>query len=279
MSLKPGSQVAESYSEVSKDRQSRSASAQLGYIQNQLLPNDGSEDGNRTADGVGQMAVVNGDGYSLCSPPRTENEVRERLCFVWGEFLDFWVFETCVIPFFSLVPVCSCSWSSTSSRRRSDGWGSCSTRGTCTSGSWSWRLRTWKTLTTPFKTGLMRRCPLLTPAPPHPPHSYRGPDTPAGVNSLPLFFRFHLSLSLLSFCSFHAAHISFLYIHVNTPYPLICTCCTTMQVYCTFFLVLAFLKYILAIEERREWWGLPWLNVWSLFVELLKVRRRQPVGL
>lgn len=101
MSLKPGSQVAESYSEVSKDRQSRSASAQLGYIQNQLLPDDGSEDGNRTAVGVGQTAVVNGDGYSLCSPPRTENEVRERLCFVWKEFfLFFWVFETRAIPLF-----------------------------------------------------------------------------------------------------------------------------------------------------------------------------------
>lgn len=75
MSLKPGSQVAESYPEVNKERQSRSASAQLGYIQNQLQTNDGSEDGNRTADGVNQMAVVNGDGYLLCSPPRTENEV------------------------------------------------------------------------------------------------------------------------------------------------------------------------------------------------------------
>lgn len=75
MSLKPGSQVAESYPEVNKERQSRSASAQLGYIQNQLQTNDGSEDGNRTADGMNQMAVVNGDGYLLCSPPRTENEV------------------------------------------------------------------------------------------------------------------------------------------------------------------------------------------------------------
>lgn len=75
MSLKPGSQVAELYSEVNKERQSRSASAQLGYIQNQLRTDDGSEDGNRTADGVSQMAVVNGDGYLLCSPPRTENEV------------------------------------------------------------------------------------------------------------------------------------------------------------------------------------------------------------
>lgn len=75
MSLKPGSQVPESYLEATKERQSRSASAQLGYIQNQLRSNDGSEDANRTADGEGQMAVVNGDGYSLCSPPRTENEV------------------------------------------------------------------------------------------------------------------------------------------------------------------------------------------------------------
>ena len=75
MSLKPGSQVAESYSDVNKERQSRSASAQLGYIQNQLRTNDASEDGNRATDGLSQMTVVNGDGYSLCSPPRTENEV------------------------------------------------------------------------------------------------------------------------------------------------------------------------------------------------------------
>lgn len=77
MSLKPGSQVAESYSEVSKERQSRSVSAQLGYIQNQVPTNDGSEDGNRMEDGLSQMAVVNGEGYSLCSPPRTENEVAD----------------------------------------------------------------------------------------------------------------------------------------------------------------------------------------------------------
>lgn len=104
MSLKPGSQVAESYSEMNKERQSRSASAQLGYIQNQLRTNDGSEDGNRTVDGMSQMAVVNGDGYSLCSPPRTENEVRDssgpsgRIPLLLG--LNLVVF---------FVSVCSCS--------------------------------------------------------------------------------------------------------------------------------------------------------------------------
>lgn len=151
MSLKPGSQVA-SYSETNKAMgnlldghrgQSR------GYIQEQ--PQSGG--GNLTADDADRTAVVNGDGYSLCSPPKTENEVPERLGIVWkGSFLCFWVSflcDVCVCVF----SVCSCSWSSTSSRRRSDGWGSCSTRGTCTSGSWSWRLRTWKTLTTHFKAG------------------------------------------------------------------------------------------------------------------------------
>lgn len=39
----------------------------------------------------------------------------------------------------------SCVWSSTSSRRRSDGCGSFSTRETYASHSWSWRWRTWKT--------------------------------------------------------------------------------------------------------------------------------------
>lgn len=213
MSLKPGSQVAESYSE-NKERQSRSASAQLGYIQNQLRTNDGFEDGNRTVDGVSQMAVVNGDGYSLCSPPRTENEVRDGSGCLEG-FLCFWVWILC---FF--VSVCSCSWSSTSSRRRSDGWGSCSTRGTCTSGSWSWRLRTWKTPTTPFRTPPTRHCPVFNP-----PRSYRGPDSPAilhwaqsrctGVIFF-FFLRFHFKLSLLSFCSIHRVHLLFLYIHLNT---------------------------------------------------------------
>lgn len=80
MSLKPGSQVAESYPEMYKGMdgyrgQSRSAAAQREYIQDQLRTKEGAEDGNRAADDAGQTAVVNGDGYSLCSPPRTENEV------------------------------------------------------------------------------------------------------------------------------------------------------------------------------------------------------------
>lgn len=100
MSLKPGSQVAELYSETNKGMgslldghrgQSRLAAAQRGYIQDQLRSKDGAEDGNRAADDAGQTAVFNGDGYSLCSPPRTENEVRARLGFVWkGDFLCFW---------------------------------------------------------------------------------------------------------------------------------------------------------------------------------------------
>lgn len=80
MSLKPGSQVAESYSEVNKAMgghrgQSRSS---MGYIQDQLQTKDGAEDGNHAADDANQTAVFNGDGFSLCSPPRTENEVRAR---------------------------------------------------------------------------------------------------------------------------------------------------------------------------------------------------------
>lgn len=51
-----------------------------------------------------------------------------------------------ILPARACVSVRSCSWSSTSSRRKSAGWESSSTRETCASSSWSWRLRTWKTL-------------------------------------------------------------------------------------------------------------------------------------
>lgn len=59
------------------------------------------------------------------------------------------------------VFVHSCVWSSTSSRRKSDGWGSSSTRGTFASNSWSWRLRTSKTpsLRAHFKTCLAMESP------------------------------------------------------------------------------------------------------------------------
>lgn len=105
MSLKPGSQVAESYPEMNKGMgnlldgyrgQSRSATAQRGYIQDQLRTIEGAEDGNRVADDAGQTAVVNGDGYSLCSPPRTENEVRGLLRFVWEGDSSSSGFKTCV---------------------------------------------------------------------------------------------------------------------------------------------------------------------------------------
>lgn len=55
-------------------------------------------------------------------------------------------------------------WSSTSNRRKSGGWGSSSTRGTCASHSWSWRLRTWKTLNhrTHFETWATRKVTLTS---------------------------------------------------------------------------------------------------------------------
>lgn len=53
----------------------------------------------------------------------------------------FWYIQNIMCMCF----VHSCLWSSTSSRKKSDGWGSSSTRGTCASHSWSWRLRTSKT--------------------------------------------------------------------------------------------------------------------------------------
>lgn len=84
MSLKPGSQVAESYSEMSKGRgnlldghrsQSRSGMLQLAYIQDQLGTKDGKEDSSHTVDDKSRTAVSNGEDLTLCSPPRTENEV------------------------------------------------------------------------------------------------------------------------------------------------------------------------------------------------------------
>lgn len=61
---------------------------------------------------------------------------------------------------FNILCLCfvhSCVSSSTSSRRKSDGWGSSWTRGTYASNSWSWRLRTSKTPRVHFKTGPTHR--------------------------------------------------------------------------------------------------------------------------
>lgn len=84
MSLKPGSQVSESYSEMSKGlgnsletrrTQSRPGMLQLAYIQDRLETKDGNEDGGHTGDDRSRTPVSNGEDLGLCSPPRTENEV------------------------------------------------------------------------------------------------------------------------------------------------------------------------------------------------------------
>lgn len=86
MSLKPGSQLAESYPEMSKVRgnvvelrrsQSRPGMLQLAYIQDQLGTKDGEGGDNPTVDDKSWTAVSNGEDLSLCSPPRTENEVTQ----------------------------------------------------------------------------------------------------------------------------------------------------------------------------------------------------------
>uniref|UniRef100_A0A7N6AA96 Coronin n=1 Tax=Anabas testudineus TaxID=64144 RepID=A0A7N6AA96_ANATE len=85
MSLKPGSQVAQSYSEMNKGlgnsldtrrSQSRPGMLQLAYIQDQLGTKDGKEDSGHTGEERSQTAVSNGEDLALCSPPRTENELR-----------------------------------------------------------------------------------------------------------------------------------------------------------------------------------------------------------
>ncbi|KAM7009114.1 coronin-2A isoform 1-T1 [Tautogolabrus adspersus] len=85
MSLKPGSQEAESYPEMNKGignsldsrrSQSRPGMLQLGYIQDQLGTKDGKEDGGQMEEDTSQTPIRNGEDLTLCSPPRTENELR-----------------------------------------------------------------------------------------------------------------------------------------------------------------------------------------------------------
>ncbi|XP_062287588.1 coronin-2A isoform X2 [Scomber scombrus] len=84
MSLKPGSQVAESYSELSKGpgnsldsrrSQNRPGMLQLAYIQDQLGTKDRKEGNGLTEGDKSWMPVSNGEDLTLCSPPRTENEL------------------------------------------------------------------------------------------------------------------------------------------------------------------------------------------------------------
>lgn len=81
MSLKPGSRVAESYSETSKGTentrrtQGKPGMQQLAYIQDQLETKDSKKVSSHTVDDKSWTAVSNGDDLALCSPPKTENEV------------------------------------------------------------------------------------------------------------------------------------------------------------------------------------------------------------
>lgn len=85
MSLKPGSQVDEPSLEMGKGMgnsldpcwsQSRPGMLHTSYIQDhQLGTKDSKEDSSHTADDKSRTPVSNGEDLSLCSPPRTENEV------------------------------------------------------------------------------------------------------------------------------------------------------------------------------------------------------------
>ncbi|XP_033986038.1 coronin-2A isoform X1 [Trematomus bernacchii] len=85
MSLKPGSQIAESYSEMGKGlgntldtrrSHSRPGMLQLAYIQDKLETKEGKEDGGNTEEERSWTPVSNGEDYGLCSPPKSENELR-----------------------------------------------------------------------------------------------------------------------------------------------------------------------------------------------------------
>uniref|UniRef100_A0A669B7F0 Coronin n=1 Tax=Oreochromis niloticus TaxID=8128 RepID=A0A669B7F0_ORENI len=94
MSLKPGSQIAESFSDMkavgnslensldTRRSQGRPGMLQLAYIQDQLEAKESKEDSSckedssHTVDDRIQTHVTNGEDLTLCSPPRTENELR-----------------------------------------------------------------------------------------------------------------------------------------------------------------------------------------------------------
>ncbi|XP_028300031.1 coronin-2A isoform X3 [Gouania willdenowi] len=84
MSLKPGSQVAESCPETkrlgssldTRRSQSRPGMLQLAYIQDQLEAKDGTGDDALTEEERSRTSLTNGEDLSLCSPPKTESELR-----------------------------------------------------------------------------------------------------------------------------------------------------------------------------------------------------------
>ncbi|KAM9314181.1 coronin-2A [Pholidichthys leucotaenia] len=84
MSLKPGSQVPDSYPDKMElgnsleahRSQSRPDMLTFEYIQDQVNTKDSKGDGGCTQDGISQAPLSNGDDLTLCSPPKTENELR-----------------------------------------------------------------------------------------------------------------------------------------------------------------------------------------------------------
>ncbi|XP_013863236.1 coronin-2A [Austrofundulus limnaeus] len=84
MSLKPGSEMMESPSDTkglsnsldSHRPQSRPGILQPAYIQDRLEAKDTREENGRPEDDRSRTGVSNGEDLALCSPPRTENELR-----------------------------------------------------------------------------------------------------------------------------------------------------------------------------------------------------------
>lgn len=81
MSLKPGSQLPESHSEMkglanstdTRRSQSRPGMLPLAYIQDRPETKDAKEAAGRADDD--RISLTNGEDLTLCSPPKTENEV------------------------------------------------------------------------------------------------------------------------------------------------------------------------------------------------------------
>ncbi|KAK5865630.1 hypothetical protein PBY51_019884 [Eleginops maclovinus] len=81
MSMKPGSQEAVSYSEMIKgmgNAVDTRRSHSRPYIQDKLETKDGKEDSGNTEEEMRRTPVSNGEDIGLCSPPRTENELRMK---------------------------------------------------------------------------------------------------------------------------------------------------------------------------------------------------------
>lgn len=118
MSLKPGSQIAESFSDMkavgnslensldTRRSQGRPCMLQLAYIQDQLEAKESKEDSSHTVDDRIQTPVTNGEDATLCSPPRTENEVLDGFAFshthTQADVKAIWAIFSCILVSYSL---------------------------------------------------------------------------------------------------------------------------------------------------------------------------------